>query len=236
MSHKRQIKIITLGVLPAALLCLGYLAPMAHSAEEPVIEINSWSALWSAAGNPSVTNMKLMYDVTSSNACSVPWKVSTASRVLDLNGHTITSTGGSSGDCVMYVSYDTGWNNYSFTIKNGKLAQNFTKASTSSLLYANKASSTASNYNLVLQNVDMEMSPTTKVGSAIRFEQATNTLHSRKLEINGGKYDIVGSGAINFQTYTSTSGNTEYSPNDQIVLKKMQIKKNLCGWGYKYIL
>lgn len=235
MNHKTPAKKVAFGMLLATLLLhLVCLSSVARSAEEPVTEINSWSELWEIAGNSTITNMKLNIDITSPNTCSVPWTVSTASRVLDLNGHTITSTGGSSGDCAMYISYDMGWDDYSFTVKNGKLAQNFTKTSSSSLINVYEAACTVSNYNLVLRDVDMEMSPNTKVGSAIYFERATNTLHSRKLEIDGGEYSIVGGGAIGFSAYLSGNGNTEYSSNDKIILKKMQIK-NIASEGYAAI-
>lgn len=231
MSYKKPVKKIVFGVLFTALLSyLVCLSSVVHSAEEPVTEINSWGELRNIAKDPAITNMKLNIDIESPNTCSVPWIVSTASRVLDLNGHTITSTGGSSGDCAMDISYDMGWHDYSFTVKNGKLAQNFTKMASSSLLHVHEVTCTMSNYNLVLQDVDMEMSPTTRVGSAISFEQATNTAHSRKLEIDGGEYSIIGQGAINFRPYLSGNGNTEYSSNDKVVLKKMQIK-NIASVG-----
>ena len=219
-------KIVFSAFILTLFLYSGCLLPAAHSAEEPVVEINNWSDFQDAANDPTIQKMKLNRNISSKNTCSVHWKVTSISRVLDLNGHSITSTGGPSGDCAMNVSYETGWNNYSLAIKNGKLAQNLTSISSSSLIHVDKLSSTASNYNLILQDVDMEMSPNTRVGSAVRFEMATNTAHSRRLEINGGKYTIVGSGAIHFQTYTSSNGNTEYSPNDRIVLKKMQIENN----------
>lgn len=237
MSYKKPVKKVALGALLTTLLLYPVcLSSVVHSADEPVTEINSWGELWDIAKDPAITNMKLNIDVESPNTCSVPWIVSTASRVLDLNGHTITSTdtGGSSGSCAMDISYDTGWNDYSFTVKNGKLAQNFTKMASSSLMHVHGVTCTVSNYNLVLQDVDMEMSPTTRVGSAIYFERAANTAHSRKLEVDGGEYNIVGMGAISFSSYLSSNGNTEYSSNDKVVLKKMRIK-NIASGGYTAI-
>lgn len=233
---KKPVKKVTFGVLLVVLLlhpvCL---SSTAHAAEEPVTEINSLGELWDIAKDPTITNMKLNIDIESPNTCSVPWTVSTASRVLDLNGHTITSTGGSSGDCAMYITYDMGWNDYSFTIKNGKLAQNFTKMSTSSLVYVHEDICTISSYNLVLRDVDMEMSPTTKAGSAIYFERATNLSHSRKLEIDGGEYGIIGQGAIRFDSYLSSNGNAAYSSRDKVVLKRMRIKNIVSENGHASI-
>lgn len=232
-SVKKPVKKVAFGVLLVALLLHSVcLSSTVHAAEGPVTEINSLGELWEIAKNPEITNMKLNIDVESPNTCSVPWIISTASRVLDLNGHTITSTGGSSGDCAMDISYDMGWNDYSFTVKNGKLAQKFTKMASSSLLYVkNDNACIVSNYNLVLQDVDMEMSPATRVGSAIYFGRAT-TAHSRKLEINGGEYGIIGQGAIRFDSYLSSNGNTEYSSKDKVVLKKMRIKNIVSENGY----